>query len=265
MASFVRIRRLHRTPLRIGSVNITNAQVGSLVNTDDPKVKRDMKNAYDRWVFVDRYDSPRVAANATQVEQNFAIGDATTDGTAVFGATTGGKEYAVVVNLPAGFTVTNVTVFPTSVSGTTSHLWCTIATYDGSTNLTYQAVTADTTSGTVSLTAPLTFNPVVSAGVPYVTPYEGQYVVTISHTAGTTAAGLASTVFPAAYVANQLAAPIPQNLNTYGNPVTNALVNPWAASTSSNTVTTPPTVGSTNAVGTNFATASAKVAYVQVS
>ena len=54
MADYVRIRRMGRQPLRLGSTNISNADGGTVVNIADPKVQRDLRNVWaGRWVTVD--------------------------------------------------------------------------------------------------------------------------------------------------------------------------------------------------------------------
>lgn len=364
MSQFVRIRRLHRTPLRIGTINVSNLRDGSVVNLDDPKVVRDMKNSYDRWIFLDRalnvkgtsyptvqtitltgdsgtrafkltYEGLEGAtsyargtnqtAAALQAALRTQTGDAsltvtgTTDagpfvvtfvalttpglltvtsptaglsgvvttnataapvalvnnmsptsaistsiaGTDAFGGATGGSEFAWTMNLPAGFSVKTVTLYVVAAAGAaTTHAWLTVATYDGTSKLTYQAATADTTSGTIGV-GPLVFSPVVSASTPYVTPFEGQYIFTMTLVTGSsTVATLAGAKVVPVALASRMAGAIPQNVSTYGNPGGFTLNNPWAAALGAASQTVPPAVAATiNAQGY---TASGIMPYTEV-
>lgn len=346
MATFLRIRRLHRTPLRIGPVNVTNARSGSMIDVDDPAVRRDMKNQYDRWIFVERHNAsafnfPTVqvltlagtggantfkltygategatvftkASNQTAAAIQAALRTATNDGSLtvagttdagpftitfvanvspalisltsptggvsgvvttnantsvavnnmqptdatgtltganIFGGATGGTEYAFVMNLPDNFTVKTVTMYVATAGGAaTTHGWLTVASYDGVGTLTYQAATADVTSGTIA-TGARAFSPVVSGSTPYVTSQEGQYVFTMTEVVGSsTTPAYAGVAMATAAVASRLAGPVPVNVNTYGNPGT-VLLNSWGAATGASGQTTPPVVGTTSAIG----------------
>jgi len=51
---YVRIRRIGRQPLRLGSTKISNVAGGTVVNIADPKVQRDIRSVWaGRWVTVD--------------------------------------------------------------------------------------------------------------------------------------------------------------------------------------------------------------------
>jgi hypothetical protein len=57
MADYVRIRRMGRQPLRLGSTNISNVDNGTVVDVSDPKVQRDLRNIWSgRWVVVSDMD-----------------------------------------------------------------------------------------------------------------------------------------------------------------------------------------------------------------
>jgi Collagen triple helix repeat (20 copies) len=50
---YIRIRRMGRQPLRLGSTKISNVAGGTSVNIADPKVQRDLRNVWaGRWVGV---------------------------------------------------------------------------------------------------------------------------------------------------------------------------------------------------------------------
>lgn len=54
MSEFVRLRRMGRQPLRLGSTLISNTTGGTAVDISDPKVQRDIRNVWaGRWVTVD--------------------------------------------------------------------------------------------------------------------------------------------------------------------------------------------------------------------
>jgi hypothetical protein len=52
MSNFQRIRALYRRPLRLGTKRISNSATGTLVDMDDPIVRRDMYRHLGNWASV---------------------------------------------------------------------------------------------------------------------------------------------------------------------------------------------------------------------
>src|SRR4051812_31490931 len=62
---FVRVRRISRVPLRIGTTNISNATDGSVVDLNDPLVLRDMRFFANRLIVIGGLEAGAAAGNAT--------------------------------------------------------------------------------------------------------------------------------------------------------------------------------------------------------
>jgi hypothetical protein len=167
MATFLpaRVLRTARNRLRLGPVNVSNTGNGSLVNLADPRVLRDFRNNWDRFVTLP-LSHPGVSGFDT-VPLYDAAGNSA--------ALVSGSQRFVAVELPAGITATSVTfVSGATAAGTPTNQWAGLYSSDGTT-LTLRAVSADGTSGAWAADTAKTF----TFATPYAVPTSGFYYVAL--------------------------------------------------------------------------------------
>lgn len=179
MAQFIRLRKIKRKPMRLGSTAISNAASGTLVSLDDVNVKRDLQN----------FDWNNVEIISTSVDETHggAIGGGVVTNivpalvSADVASPLTGQIRWTPVALQAGDVATSVIFQAGATPGATlTHSWAVLASSDG-TNYTVQAVSPDNTgaSWTAKTTRTFTF------GTPYVVPTTANYFVGLM-VAGTT-------------------------------------------------------------------------------
>lgn len=156
MANYVRVRRLTRTPLRLGFTLVTNTSSGTLVDLDNAYVRRDLMALKHRLEIISDQ-----RAGIYNVRTDDATSDIASVGT--------GVQLYVAVDLPKGATVSTLTWYSgTTALGTGTHQVSSFYSSDGTT-LTRVATSADATSGAWAGDAAKAFN----MTTPYVTTYSG--------------------------------------------------------------------------------------------
>jgi hypothetical protein len=181
MASFIpaRVIRTARNRLRLGPVNVSNSGNGSLIDLGNPAVLRDLRNNWDRFVFLPL--SHPGASGFDTVPLYDAAGNST--------ALVSGSQRFVALDLPAGITVNSVTfVSGQTAAGTPTNQWAGLYQSDGTT-LTLKAVSADATTAAWAADATKTF----TFATPFKTPSSATYYVALMVKA-TTPPTLASVV-----------------------------------------------------------------------
>lgn len=104
-AFLIRVRRTSRRPLRLGTTNVTNSGDGSVVDANDPIVKRDMSFYANNFVVLG-IDEAGTFAGVETMNPNDAVSNLT--------APASGTILFTAIELPKDFLVTSLTY----VSGT---------------------------------------------------------------------------------------------------------------------------------------------------
>lgn len=158
---FVRVRRISRIPLRIGTTNISNATDGSVVDLNDPLVIRDIRFFSNRLVILGEAEAGMAAGNST-INPNDATAEIT-NATGVILFT--GMELGKGVRVASATWYSGATAAGTPTAGF-GGLYST----DGTT-MTRRAVSADSTNTALAANAPAlrTFT------TAYTTPAAGLY------------------------------------------------------------------------------------------
>lgn len=149
MATFVRLRRITRAPVRLGKINIANSALGTLVDLDDPGVKRDYIEKKWRVEIVNQASEGNT--NLTDAGGVYAGTDNVTGGAA-------GVETYVLLDLPKGVVVSSLTFYSgTTAAGTPTNQVASLYSSDGTT-LTRIATSADALTGAWGADTAKTFN-----------------------------------------------------------------------------------------------------------
>lgn len=135
-AFLIRVRRISRVPLRLGTTNITNTGDGSVVDANDPIVKRDMGFYASRFVVLGGAEAGTQAFVET-MSPNDAVSEITNaTGVILF---TG-------IELPKDFLVSSLTyITGATAANTPTAGFVGVYSSDGTT-LTRRGVSADSTS-----------------------------------------------------------------------------------------------------------------------
>jgi hypothetical protein len=178
MAQFIRIRRTKRRPWRLGTTAISNTAAGTLVNLDDPAVKRDLLNTDTNTYQILSGLSADNQSGPFIKKGTISYGAATTDLTTPL---TAAKVRFTSNMFKAGDVVSQMTVVSGAAAqtGASPHSWGSLWTSDGTT-LTCVAVSPDTV-GLLSANTGRAF----VFGTAYTVPTDGMYVFGTLITAGT--------------------------------------------------------------------------------
>jgi hypothetical protein len=139
MSTLVRVRRYGRRPVRLGRTNVSNSDYGSVVDLDDPIVRRDIRALRSSGLiaFVENKPLTTGSTNKRAIE-NINILDATS---AVTPSTT--KLHLSAVDLAAGQQIVSLGWVATATAAATSTAsWAALFKVVG-TNLTCVAVSAN--------------------------------------------------------------------------------------------------------------------------
>ena len=170
---FIRVRRISRVPLRLGGTNITNTGDGSVVDAEDPAVKRDMAFFANRFVVLGAAE-----AGAQAFAETMAPNDADADLTLATGII-----LVTAMELPKGLVINSLTYVSGATGftdGTTPIKFAGIYTTDGTT-LTRVAVSADDAHTAWAADASKVFT---GGTFPYTTPAAATYFAAYLAVAG---------------------------------------------------------------------------------
>ncbi len=166
MPTFARYRAITRRPVRIGNTLVSRTASGTVVDLDNPAVRRSLRAL------------GHLVENVTDQREglsNFSLVDAMSNAAAI----ADGVQTYVAIDLPKGQTITSATLISaTTALNTGTHQYVALYSSDGTT-LTRVAVSADGTSGAWGANTSKTF----TFATPYVTTYSGTYYVGILVTA----------------------------------------------------------------------------------